>query len=178
MVPGTEPPVSSPFVSIHGVGTRVSPTLPFRSISASVPILKERCGKRVDLRNAELTCSIEVVDKAAYIYLDRFPGLGGLPASTSGKVVVLLSGGLDSPVAAWKMMKRGCTAIFVHFHSFPYTTKESQEKAKQLALLLSQYQLRAQALPGAFRRDSAAHHGGDTGGNASDSLPAIHDADR
>lgn len=105
--------------------------------------LKERCGKRVDLSNAELTCSIEVVDKAAYIYLDRFPGLGGLPASTSGKVVVLLSGGLDSPVAAWKMLKRGCTAIFVHFHSFPYTTKESQEKAKQLALLLSQYQLRA-----------------------------------
>ena len=105
--------------------------------------LKERCGKRVDLRNAEMTCSIEVVDNAAYIYLDRFPGLGGLPASTSGKVVVLLSGGLDSPVAAWKMMKRGCTAIFVHFHSFPYTTKESQEKAKQLALLLSQYQLRA-----------------------------------
>jgi len=105
--------------------------------------LKERCGKRVDLNNAEITCSIEVVEKTAYIYLDRIPGMGGLPASTGGKVVVLLSGGLDSPVAAWKMMKRGCTAIFVHFHSFPYTNKESQEKAKQLALLLSQYQLRA-----------------------------------
>jgi thiamine biosynthesis protein ThiI len=105
--------------------------------------LKERSEKRVDLNNAQVTCSIEVVDKAAYIYLDRTPGMGGLPASTSGKVVVLLSGGLDSPVAAWKMMKRGCTAIFVHFHSFPYTNQESQEKAKQLALLLSQYQLRA-----------------------------------
>jgi thiamine biosynthesis protein ThiI len=105
--------------------------------------LKERCGKRVDLTNAQLTCSIEVVENAAYIYLDRSPGMGGLPSSTSGKVVVLLSGGLDSPVAAWKMIKRGCTAIFVHFHSFPYTNKESQEKAKQLALLLAQYQLRA-----------------------------------
>jgi thiamine biosynthesis protein ThiI len=105
--------------------------------------LKERCGKRVDLSNAEMTCSVEVVDNAAYIYLDRHRGLGGLPSSTSGKVVVLLSGGLDSPVAAWKIMKRGCTAIFVHFHSFPYTTKESQEKARQLALLLSEYQLRA-----------------------------------
>ena len=105
--------------------------------------LKQRCGKRVDLSNAELTCSIEAVENAAYIYLDRLPGMGGLPASTSGKVLVLLSGGLDSPVAAWKMMKRGCTAIFVHFHSFPYTNKESQEKAKQLALLLSEYQLRA-----------------------------------
>lgn len=105
--------------------------------------LKERCGKRVDLNHAELTCSIEIVNGAAYIYVDRFPGMGGLPASTSGKVVVLLSGGIDSPVAAWKMMKRGCTAIFVHFHSFPYTNKESQEKAKQLALQLSQFQLRA-----------------------------------
>jgi thiamine biosynthesis protein ThiI len=105
--------------------------------------IQQRCGKRVDLSKAELTCSIEVVENAAYIYLDRRPGLGGLPASTSGKVVLLLSGGLDSPVAAWKMIKRGCTAILVHFHSFPYTTKESQEKARQLALLLSQYQLRA-----------------------------------
>jgi tRNA uracil 4-sulfurtransferase len=105
--------------------------------------LKERCGKRVDLNHAELTCSIEVTNGAAYIYVDRFRGMGGLPASTSGKVVVLLSGGIDSPVAAWKMMKRGCTAIFVHFHSFPYTNKESQEKAKQLALQLSQFQLRA-----------------------------------
>jgi len=105
--------------------------------------LKERCGKRVDLNHAELTCSIEITNGAAYIYVDRFRGMGGLPASTSGKVVVLLSGGIDSPVAAWKMIKRGCTAIFVHFHSFPYTNKESQEKAKQLALQLSQFQLRA-----------------------------------
>jgi thiamine biosynthesis protein ThiI len=105
--------------------------------------LKERCGKPVNLTNPDLTCSIEVVENSAYLYLDRFPGLGGLPSSTGGKVVVLLSGGLDSPVAAWKVMKRGCTAIFVHFHSFPYTTRESQEKAKQLALKLSEYQLRA-----------------------------------
>src|SRR5205823_7547952 len=56
---------------------------------------------------------------------------------------VLLSGGIDSPVAAWKMIKRGCTPVFVHFHSFPYTNKESQEKAKQIARLLSQFQLRS-----------------------------------
>jgi tRNA uracil 4-sulfurtransferase len=105
--------------------------------------LKERCGKRVDLNHAELTCSIEITNGAAYLYTDRFAGMGGLPASTSGKVVVLLSGGIDSPVAAWKMIKRGCTAIFVHFHSFPYTNKESQEKARQIALQLSQFQLRA-----------------------------------
>ncbi len=105
--------------------------------------VKERSGARVDLEKAELTCTIEVLDKYSLIYLDRLPGPGGLPVGTSGKVVVLLSGGIDSPVAAWKMIKRGCTPVFVHFHSFPYTNKESQEKAKQIARLLADYQLRS-----------------------------------
>jgi thiamine biosynthesis protein ThiI len=125
---------------------RADKAFPLTSVQVNQRVgayLKERCGKRVDLNNADLTCSIEIVDGASYIYVDRFQGMGGLPASTSGKVLVLLSGGIDSPVAAWKMIKRGCTAIFVHFHSFPYTNKESQEKAKQLALQLSQFQLRA-----------------------------------
>jgi thiamine biosynthesis protein ThiI len=105
--------------------------------------VKERSQARVDLEHPDLTCWIEVVEKYALLYVERIPGPGGLPAGTSGKVVVLLSGGIDSPVAAWKMMKRGCTAVFVHFHSFPYTNKESQEKAKQIALLLSHHQLQA-----------------------------------
>jgi thiamine biosynthesis protein ThiI len=137
---------SKQFESFRVDARRGDKAFPLTSVEINQRVgfyLKERCGKRVDLNHAELTCSIEVVDGAAYIYVDRFKGMGGLPAATSGKVVVLLSGGLDSPVAAWKMIKRGCTAIFVHFHSFPYTNKESQEKAKQLALQLSQYQLRA-----------------------------------
>jgi thiamine biosynthesis protein ThiI len=73
--------------------------------------------------------------------VERLEGPGGLPSGTSGKVVVLLSGGLDSPVAAWKMIKRGCKAVFVHFHSFPYTNRESQEKARQIAALLAHHQL-------------------------------------
>jgi tRNA uracil 4-sulfurtransferase len=105
--------------------------------------VKERTSARVDLENADLTCTIEVLEKHALIYLERLPGPGGLPVGTSGKVVVLLSGGIDSPVAAWKMTKRGCTPVFVHFHSFPYTNKESQEKAKQITKLLADYQLRS-----------------------------------
>ena len=105
--------------------------------------VNERSQARVDLENAELTCWIEIVERYALIYVDRVRGPGGLPVGTSGKVVVLLSGGIDSPVAAWKMIRRGCTPIFVHFHSFPYTNTESQEKAKQIARLLSQYSLRA-----------------------------------
>jgi tRNA uracil 4-sulfurtransferase len=105
--------------------------------------VKERTNARVDLENAELTCTIEVLDRHSLIYLERLPGPGGLPVGTSGKVVVLLSGGIDSPVAAWKMIKRGCTPVFVHFHSFPFTNKESQEKAKQITKLLADYQLRS-----------------------------------
>jgi thiamine biosynthesis protein ThiI len=105
--------------------------------------VQTRSGARVDLENPELTCWIEIVEKYALIYVERRPGPGGLPVGTSGKVVVLLSGGIDSPVAAWKMLKRGCTPVFVHFHSFPYTNKESQEKAKQIARVLSYYQLRS-----------------------------------
>jgi len=105
--------------------------------------VQERSRARVDLENAELTCWIEIVEKYALVYVERIPGPGGLPVGTSGKVVVLLSGGIDSPVAAWKMIKRGCTPVFVHFHSFPYTNKESQEKAKQIAKELSHYSLRA-----------------------------------
>src|SRR5215475_10322667 len=105
--------------------------------------VKERSKARVDLENPELTCWIEIVEKFAFVYVERLPGPGGLPVGTSGKVVVLLSGGIDSPVAAWKMIKRGCTPVFVHFHSFPYTNKESQEKALQIARLLSHYSLRS-----------------------------------
>jgi thiamine biosynthesis protein ThiI len=105
--------------------------------------VKERSGAKVDLENADLTCWIEIVEKYALIYVERLPGPGGLPVGTSGRVAVLLSGGIDSPVAAWKMMKRGCTPVFVHFHSFPYTNKESQEKAKQITSLLSVYALRS-----------------------------------
>jgi thiamine biosynthesis protein ThiI len=105
--------------------------------------VKERCGAKVDLENPELTCWIEIVEKYALIYVERLPGPGGLPVGTSGKIVILLSGGIDSPVAAWKMIKRGCTPVFVHFHSFPYTNQESQEKTKKIVQLLSRYAIRA-----------------------------------
>src|SRR5207253_620083 len=134
------------FKSFRIEARRGDKTFPHTSVEINQRVgayVKQRSGARVDLENAELTCTIEVLDKHALIFLERLPGPGGLPVGTSGKVVVLLSGGIDSPVAAWKMIKRGCTPVFVHFHSFPYTNKESQEKAKQVAKLLSEYQLRS-----------------------------------
>lgn len=100
-------------------------------------------GARVDLDHAELVCRIELVDGMAIVSLERVPGAGGLPTGTGGKVVALLSGGIDSPVAAWRIARRGSTVIFVHFHSAPQTNRESQDKALDIATLLAGYQLRS-----------------------------------
>jgi tRNA uracil 4-sulfurtransferase len=100
-------------------------------------------GARVDLDHAELVCRIELVDGMAIVSLDRISGAGGLPTGTGGKVVALLSGGIDSPVAAWRIARRGSTVIFVHFHSAPQTSRESQDKAVEIATLLAGYQLRS-----------------------------------
>ena len=75
----------------------------------------DELGLRVDLENPELEIGIEILSDACYVFMQRIDGLGGLPVSVSGKVVVLLSAGIDSPVAAWLMMKRGCSIIAVHF---------------------------------------------------------------
>jgi tRNA uracil 4-sulfurtransferase len=134
------------FGSFRVDARRANKAFPHTSVEINQQVgayIKERSQARVDLENPERTCFIEVIDKGALVYVERLGGPGGLPVGTSGRVAVLLSGGIDSPVAAWKMIKRGCTPVFVHFHSFPYTNKESQEKAKQIAKLLAGYQLRS-----------------------------------
>jgi thiamine biosynthesis protein ThiI len=98
---------------------------------------------RVDLENPALTIYVELITNEAFYYFGKARGAGGLPTGSSGRVVCLLSGGLDSPVAAWRMMKRGCTVHFVHFHSYPILSRASQEKARELARLLTGYQLRS-----------------------------------
>ena len=102
--------------------------------------IKQLSGARVDLENAELTLHIEVLAREAFCYFEKLPGPGGLPVGVSGRVVCLLSGGIDSPVAAYRMMKRGADPVFVHFHSHPFLSRASQEKAKDLVRLLAQYQ--------------------------------------
>jgi thiamine biosynthesis protein ThiI len=102
--------------------------------------IKQVTGSRVDLDNAELTIHIEVLAREAFCYFEKLPGPGGLPVGVSGRVVCLLSGGIDSPVAAYRMMKRGADPIFVHFHSHPFLSRVSQEKTRDLVKLLVQYQ--------------------------------------
>ncbi|HSG04929.1 MAG TPA: tRNA uracil 4-sulfurtransferase ThiI [Nitrospiria bacterium] len=102
--------------------------------------VEEKTGWKVDLDHADLTIHVEVLDREALIYFEKIPGPGGLPVGVSGHVVSLLSGGFDSPVASYLMMKRGCTMSFVHFHSYPHLTKASLEKAEDLADHLTRHQ--------------------------------------
>ncbi len=99
-------------------------------------------GWRVDLTRPALVIWVEIVPGEAFIHFGKLPGPGGLPLGTSGRVVVLLSGGIDSPVAAWRMMRRGCYSTLVHFHSYPFLSRTSQDKARDLARLLTRFQLR------------------------------------
>ncbi|MFQ5738609.1 MAG: tRNA uracil 4-sulfurtransferase ThiI [Acidobacteriota bacterium] len=102
-----------------------------------------RWKKKVRLDNPVLTCYVHLVNGHAFLYFERLPGSGGLPVGSAGKVVVLLSGGIDSPVAAYKVLRRGCRVIFVHFHSYPHTSLDSQQKVRQLVHLLSRFQYRS-----------------------------------
>lgn len=105
--------------------------------------IKELTGWPVDLSHPAFTVWVEIVPNAAYYHFGKEPGAGGLPSGTGGRVLVLLSGGIDSPVAAWRMMRRGCHATFVHFHAHPFTSHASIDKARELVRVLAPYQLGA-----------------------------------
>jgi thiamine biosynthesis protein ThiI len=102
--------------------------------------IKEARGWTVDLTNPDFTIFVEALTDEAFYYFGKEPGAGGLPAGTSGRVACLLSGGIDSPVAAYRLMRRGCRVLFVHFHSYPILSRASQEKVRELVTLLTRYQ--------------------------------------
>jgi tRNA uracil 4-sulfurtransferase len=102
--------------------------------------IKEARQWNVDLSNPEFTVHVEALTEDAFYYFGKEPGAGGMPVGVSGKVACLLSGGIDSPVAAWRLMRRGCRVLLVHFHSYPILSRASQEKVRELAQLLAQYQ--------------------------------------
>jgi thiamine biosynthesis protein ThiI len=96
---------------------------------------------KVRMENPDAVFFVEIVGGRAFLFLSRIPGSGGLPSGTGGKVLCLLSGGIDSPVAAYRLMRRGCRVLYVHFHSFPHTTAESQDKVRRILQILSRFQL-------------------------------------
>mgnify|MGYP000943945699 FL=1 len=94
---------------------------------------------KVDVHNPDVRLFVDVRHDKSYIYADKIAGFGGLPLGTNGKGLVLLSGGIDSPVAAWMMAKRGMMIEAVHFHSYPYTSPRAQEKVEDLAKIVASY---------------------------------------
>ena len=103
--------------------------------------IKEAKGWTVNLDDPEFTIHVEALTNEAFYYFGKEHGAGGMPVGVSGRVACLLSGGIDSPVAAWRLMRRGCRVLLVHFHSYPILSRASQEKVRELARLLAQFQL-------------------------------------
>jgi len=105
--------------------------------------IKEARGWTVNLDEPALTIHVEALSHEAFYSFGKERGPGGLPIGASGRVACLLSGGIDSPVAAWRMMRRGCRVLFVHFHSYPILSRASQEKVRELAQSLARFQFRS-----------------------------------
>lgn len=141
--------VSSFRVSAKRADKRFALTSPQieREVGGRIKIAR---GWRVDLGDPELTIHVEILTNEAFYSFGKDRGPGGLPSGVSGRVVCLLSGGIDSPVAAWRLMKRGCTVELVHFHSHPFLSRASQEKVRELAELLTRYQQRTRLYLVAF----------------------------
>jgi thiamine biosynthesis protein ThiI len=108
--------------------------------------IKDATGWRVDLGHPELTVHVDLMPNHVFYFFGKEPGAGGLPTATGGRVACLLSGGIDSPVAAYRLMRRGCSVLLVHFHSYPILSRASQDKVRQLAAILTSYQQRTRLM--------------------------------
>jgi thiamine biosynthesis protein ThiI len=129
--------------------TRADKRLPFTSPQVEREVgglIKVAKGWRVDLEHPALTIHLEMLPDGAFYFFGKEPGAGGMPTGTGGRVACLLSGGIDSPVAAYRMMRRGCSVLLIHFHSYPILSRASQEKVREIAALLTRYQLRSRLL--------------------------------
>lgn len=102
-------------------------------------VLSENNNLKVDVHNPDFIINVEVRDFAAYVYSEKIHGVGGMPTGTNGTATLLLSGGIDSPVAGYMIAKRGVRLNAVHFYSYPYTSERAKEKVLDLAQILADY---------------------------------------
>ncbi|MCQ4086128.1 tRNA uracil 4-sulfurtransferase ThiI [Saccharibacillus sp. JS10] len=105
----------------------------------ATPLLKRFPLLKVNVRDPEFELRVEIRDNIAYIYGEVIPGVGGFPLGTNGKALLLLSGGIDSPVAGWSALRRGLEVECIHFHSYPFTSDKAKEKVIDLAQGLAEY---------------------------------------
>ena len=129
--------------------TRSDKRLPFTSPQVEREVgglIKEAKEWRVDLEKPALTIHIELLPDGSFYFFGKEPGAGGLPTGTGGRVACLLSGGFDSPVAAHRMMRRGCSVLLIHFHAYPILSRASIEKVHEIAALLTRHQLQSRLM--------------------------------
>ncbi len=134
---------STRFESFGIRARRSEKRLPFTSLELERHFghyVAQKTGARVDLKQPEVWIEIHAMNKVVFVLHGRQSGIGGLPVGISGRVTALISGGIDSPVAAFKVMRRGCYVRFVHFHSHPFTSASSQDKVRDLVAILARYQ--------------------------------------
>ncbi|HZA20694.1 MAG TPA: tRNA uracil 4-sulfurtransferase ThiI [Actinomycetota bacterium] len=136
---------AAPFESFAVRARRTYSSFATRSQDINIAVgqaIKDATGARVDLTHPEATAWIELFGNDGIVYRRRERGPGGLPVGVSGKMLALLSGGIDSPVAAWRMARRGADVEMLHFHGQPYTDPSSLRQAVELCEVLARYQLR------------------------------------
>ena len=150
------------FESFRVTAKRADKRLTLTSMDVEKAVGKYLCdltGKKVKLIDPDLIVYIELLAKEAYYSLDKIQGPGGMPVGVSCKVACLISGGIDSPVAAYRMMKRGCNAVFVHFSGRPLVSRASEDKVRELVQTLTahQYHSRLYIVPfGEIQREIVA----------------------
>ena len=140
------------FIDTHHPKTfRIAVKRPYKNFNMSSLEIAAKLGSavwtkfqhlEVDLNNADMTISVEVLDDFSIVYSKKYKCLKGLPVGSSGKVGLLLSGGIDSPVAGYLAQKRGCYLNCIYFHSPPHTSQKAKEKVIALAKKLLDYQTR------------------------------------
>ena len=134
---------AGPYTSFKVAARRSDKKFPMDSMAlnaeAGMWVLDAFPNIRVDVNHPELQVCIEIRMDGAYIYTRELPAFGGMPIGTAGKAALLLSGGIDSPVAGWQMMKRGVELIAIHFFSPPYTGERARQKVLDLAGILAAY---------------------------------------
>ncbi|MEI2400492.1 tRNA uracil 4-sulfurtransferase ThiI [Paenibacillus sp. FSL R10-2771] len=122
---------------------RVWKGFPYGSIEMgkliATPLLQGYPGLLVDVKSPQMELRIEIREGHTYIFCENIAGVGGFPLGTNGKAMLLLSGGIDSPVAGWSSMRRGLEVECVHFYSYPYTSELARQKVVDLTRVLSRY---------------------------------------
>ena len=131
------------FESFKMVTKRGDKTFPLNSEEINRDVgfhIQNLSGARVQMDNPDLTCFVEIAPQQIFIYAEKIPAPGGLPVGSNERAVSLISSGIDSPVASYKLLKRGVRLTYVHFHSQPYTNRNSQRNTEEIVRLLNRHQ--------------------------------------